>query len=120
MNGPQIAYFFGRATKSEYLRSALRTYTSLEFLNRVARPGEAIFGVDNCSRAYAPSPLQFQCMLCNGPCRPEGVAPQIAANRPRYVILPSAAEFGIEQVLPGVLAVAIYRDDYFSIYRIGG
>ncbi len=59
LNGPQLAYFSGRVDKAGYLRQALQTYRSLEFLNTVAAPGDAVVSLGNCSNAYAPAGVRY-------------------------------------------------------------
>ena len=52
----------GRLDAAGYLRQALVTYSSLEYLKTRAAPGERIFGIGNCSAAYAPDPAAFDCI----------------------------------------------------------
>lgn len=60
LNGPQLSYFARRIDKAGYLRQALLTYSSLEFLGKVTVPGDTAAGVGNCSNAYAPRGVVFE------------------------------------------------------------
>ncbi|MBZ5603760.1 MAG: glycosyltransferase family 39 protein [Acidobacteriia bacterium] len=119
VNGPQFNYFAGRLDRPGYLRAALRTYASLEDLKRVVRPGESILGIDNCSRAYAPEPLRYQCLLCapDG-CDAKAVDDGLKKFDPRYLIVP-------EQNAPPEAVIELHRrpwtrihhDPFFSVYH---
>jgi hypothetical protein len=118
VNVPQLAYFAGRLDKPGYLRAALQTYKPLEFLQGVAPLGAGVFGIDNCSRAYAPNPLQFHCALCPPTgCDPEHIAAGLKDYQPRYVIVPEhtgvAAALDFERH-----SSRIYHDDDFSVYEL--
>jgi hypothetical protein len=123
VNGPQLAYFAGRLDKAGYLRSALRTYASLEFLQETADKSAPVIGVENFSRAYAPDPLRFHPLLCLPQnCIPNAVA-KVKESGARYLILP---ETGVAR---GILAEAgvrpgrsfperIYHDPYYAVYDL--
>jgi hypothetical protein len=119
VNGPQLGYFGGHLDKSGYLRAALRTYGSLDYLQRTAQPGAAIFGIDNCSTAYAPEPLRFQCVLCSlGGCSTAALAARFHQDPPRYVIVPDGDAGMVEELDRGQTWSRIYRDEYFSVYQL--
>jgi hypothetical protein len=113
VNGPQIAYLAGRLDKPGYLGSVLRTYRSLEYLQK-AEPGAEILGIDNCTRAYAPNPLKFQCVLCpQKGCETSDVKANLEKFRPQYIVIPEAG-----QLSPELAAIRVYRDEYFAIYKV--
>ncbi len=117
VNAPQIRYFAGRTDRAGYLRAALRTYRSLEFLRASAKQDDEIFGVDNCSRAYAPDPVRFQCVLCpQAGCSSGLVRRGIESYQPQFVIVP---ESGSEprMLIDGPDWKRVYVDDFFSVYR---
>ncbi len=119
VNAPQIAYFTKRIDRAEYLRRAMRTYRSLEFLQTAAKQDEEIFGVDNCSRAYAPNPVRFQCTLCP----PEGCSAStlnehFATNQPRFIILPQSESYAeLRKNLERQAWTRVYLDEFFAVYR---
>jgi hypothetical protein len=101
------------------LHVALRTYGSLEYLQRAAQPGAAIFGIDNCSSAYAPDPVQFQCVLCSlGGCNTAALAARFNQYPPRYVIVPDGDAGMVGDLDRGQTWSRIYRDEYFSVYQL--
>ncbi len=109
----------GRLDKPEYLRAAIRTYRSLEYLQRTAPPSAGIFGIDNCSRACAPNPLPFHCALCpSGGCDVHKVAADLNRYRPRYVIVPEGSAAMEAALNEGRPWTRIYRDDYFGVYEL--
>jgi hypothetical protein len=118
VNVPEIAFLAGRLNRSSFLHSALRTYGSLEFLKSVAKPGEPIFGIDNCSRAYAPNPLQFSCVLCPGDCELGELRAKMDQQPPRYLIVGEERRpEGITGILEADSWMKIYHDEYFSVYE---
>ncbi len=119
VNAPQIAYFAGKQNRAGYLRNALATYGSLEFLQAAAKQEEEIFGVNNCSRAYAPNPLRFQCTLCpfDG-CKGSEWNGGLAKYQPRFLILPESESFSEARKQLNRLAwKRVYRDESFGVYR---
>ena len=122
VNAPQLAYFTHRLDKAGYLRNAMRTYGSLEYLQGAAEPGASILGIDNCSRAYAPEPFRFECQFCpSDGCKAKDLEAKIAKDHPRYIILPEhdVPANLIEEINQGRPAARMYRDEYFSVFQIG-
>ena len=122
INGPQLSYFSGAIGKREYLRRALLTYRSLEALQGVADPGDAVFGVLNCSRLYAPYPERFYCRY-HDPESPEGrrrLAGLIADWNIRYLILPAASARPevLEELVGAGRWEPLYRGSHFCAYRL--
>ncbi len=119
INAPQISLVSGRITKREFLRQALLTYPPLEFLNDRAQPGEAIFGVNNCSRAYAPDPELFGCEYVDPDPEGAALAQELISRRDyRYVILPSDPGYNpLIQILSSDRRLEqIYDDAHFRVY----
>ena len=121
INEPQFQLFSKRADKTGYLRSALLTYPSLEYVRIHARTDDWVFGVANCSRAYAPNPGRFTCV--DTPPAEEGlrlVEQRLAQEDFRYLILP--ADPGYAPVLAaqssGIAPVKVYADANFQVYRL--
>ena len=122
VNGPQLKYFSQQLDKPGYLRSALRTYGSLEYLKGVAERNSAILGINNCSRAYAPEPLHFECILCPpAGCELKELAAKVKKDRPRYIIVSEqdVPASMIEQLNSHGPAVRMYHDQYFSVFQLG-
>jgi hypothetical protein len=124
INGPQLRYFARRIDKQQYLREALRTYGSLEFLRTQWRPGDRVFGVSNCSFAYAPDPAAMDCFLTRRKASVAADSARILAklnSAPfRFLILPdeplgAAVLAGLKQD-----AAPLYGDSYFTVFRLGG
>lgn len=115
INGPQFGLFAGRIDRQEYLRQALATYRSLEFLRGHWTPGDWLFGVGNCSMAYAPDPLRFDCMLSrSGSYTPELVEPYLRKRSYQYLVLPRGP---LESSLMGGRP-PLYQDANFAVYRL--
>ena len=123
INRPQLALLAHRIDERTYLESILDHYRSLEYLQKVAAPGSATFSIENCSREYAPNPLQFHCVRCStGACDPANLAREIDEYRPRYIILPTRGPLSasVGALTPGAAPAParIYRDEYFTIYQV--
>jgi len=86
VNIPELRYFAGRIGKQEYLREALTTYGSLEFLRTVVRSGDATLAVNNCSLAYTPDESAFDCVFV--PPANWQPASAILDKKYRFLILP--------------------------------
>jgi hypothetical protein len=108
INAPQIRYFARRLNRDGYLREAIGTYRSLEFLRRNARPGEPVYSIGNCSRLYAPAPEFFLCPMDR---TPEQIRGDLVQGNYPWVILPAS----LAQPLPGLRPV--YADESFRVYR---
>jgi len=124
VNAPQLRYFAHRLDKAGYLREALRTFGSLEYLRRAARPGERVLGVGNCSYAYAPEPARMQCYMQRSEVYTESdvanINERLLLGGFRYLIVArdcsgDAFRNGLAQ-LSG--AQPAYRDAYFEVYRV--
>lgn len=119
INGPQFAYFAGRLDKPGYLRAAMRTYGSVEYLKHFAGTDASVYSVENFSRAYAPDPWKFDAMWCAPEsCAAGEVASQVKNSGAQYAILPENPA-----ILGDVLdrlgrPERLYRDPYFSVYRL--
>ncbi len=124
VNAPQLQYFARRLDKSGYLHEALRTYGSMEFLRRAAQPGERVFGVSNCSYAYAPEPANMQCYMRRREVYSESDFKNVRDWLPlggfRYLIVPCDASGDAFRhgIAPLDGAQPAYRDAYFEIYRV--
>jgi hypothetical protein len=119
INGPQFAYFAGRLDKPGYLRAAMRTYGSVEYLKHTAPADASVVAIENFSRAYAPDPWKFTAMWCAPElCGADKVVAQVKKSGAQYAILPENPA-----LLPEVLdrlgrPERLYRDPYFSVYRL--
>lgn len=121
VNGPQLKYFSQQLDKPGYLRSALRTYGSLEYLQGAAERNSAVLGINNCSRAYAPEPLRFHCVLCPpAGCDVKGLAATVKKDRPRYIIVSDqdVPQSMIEELSSPGPVVRMYHDQYFSVFQL--
>ncbi len=121
-NGAQIAYLAHRLDRDRYLKTVLPTYASLEYL-RDEGVQASVLGVDNCSRAYAPDPFRFQCVLCPPEgCRVDAVVAQVERQSPQYLILP-VNRLGAEvaqKVSDVNSARRVYQDRNFEVYELPG
>ncbi len=119
VNGPQFAYFAGRLDKPGYLRAAMRTYGSVDYLKHSAGAGASVFGVDNFSRAYAPDPWKFDATWCSPEsCVTSQVVADVKKSGAQYAILPENPA-----TLPDLLdrlgnPERLYQDPYFSVYQL--
>ncbi len=91
VNSPQIKYYTGRIDRQGYLREALQTYRSLEFLSRHADPSDRILGIRNCSMAYAPNPSNFFCRYFDLNARDQIEEVEAAFRKPffEWIVFPS-------------------------------
>jgi hypothetical protein len=118
VNVPQLRLFAEKLDASGYLREALVTYPSLEYLRTKVAPGERVFGIGNCSAAYAPDPSAFDCVSPEEVVDWHPVAERIVRGDFRFVIVPSGdAGAGIVALLKGA---ELYRDANFVVYRLPG
>lgn len=124
VNAPQIRYFARRLDKHGYLGEALRTYRAIEFVRGAAQPGERVFGVGNCSYAYASEPVDMQCYMNRSEVYTDAdaqrVRAQLLAGEFRYLIVPQGAPGGVILRAAGPLvdAAPAYQDPYFAVYRV--
>ena len=106
VNGPMLMLFARRIDSQQYLDLALRTHPSLAWLS--ARHVESnIFGVDNCSRVYAPDPAKFYCTFGDW----ERVKPSASRCQCEYVVMPSGRE-------PRRPADSLHEDPFFTVWRL--
>jgi hypothetical protein len=106
VNAPMSMLFARRIGPGQYLDLALRTHKSLVWLNR-SHPQSSIYGIDNCSRTYAPDPAKFYCSF--GPW--DKIEPALANCRCEYVVIPG-------ERIPGLAAEPVFGDPYFTVWRL--
>ncbi|MCP5112613.1 MAG: hypothetical protein GY953_17435, partial [bacterium] len=121
IHAPHFRYFTGQVDRAGYLREALATFPSLEFVRETVRPGDVVFGVGNCSRAYAPEPAMFTCTLQGGgPRTLDWVASKLSAQPYRYLIVsvnPRYQPLLATQVKARPLR-RVYADDHYDVYEV--
>jgi hypothetical protein len=118
VNAPQLRLFAGKLDAAGYLREALIAYPSLEYLRTKVAPGERVFGIGNCSAAYAPDPATFDCISPDDVVNWHQVAERLLRDDFRFVIVPSG---GAGAEIVGLLEAAeLYRDVNFVVYRLQG
>ena len=121
VNAPQFRYFTMNLDKEGFLREALLTYPSLEFLKGRAGPNDLVLGYDNCSRAYAPFPGQFS---CSGENRfftaSEVLRRNLRALDYKYLILPDTPEFQaiLAEVSSGQQSAQVFSDGVFAVHEL--
>ena len=122
INGPQTGYFAGGIGKREYLRRVLLTYRSLEALRGVAGPEDAIFGVQNCSRLYAPFPERFYCEYYDPESPPDRfrLAYALQELTPRFLILPAASARPeiLEEIAGGARRQPLYQGPHYWVFSL--
>jgi hypothetical protein len=124
VNAPQFHYFARRLDKHGYLGEAMRTYRAIQFVRGAAQPGERVFGVGNCSYAYAAEPANMQCYMNLRAVYTDAdarrVRAQLLAGEFRYLIVPQGTPGGIilRGAGPLVDAAPAYQDPYFAVYRV--
>jgi hypothetical protein len=91
VNAPMLMLFAGHIGPDQYLDMALRTHKSLAWL-AAAHPISEIYGIDNCSRAYAPDPAKSYCSLGGW----DLAEPGLTGCRCEYVVLVSEQRPGGE------------------------
>jgi 4-amino-4-deoxy-L-arabinose transferase-like glycosyltransferase len=115
VNAPQLRLFAGKLDARGYLREALVTFPSLEYLQKQAAPGDRVLSVANTSVAYAPDPAAFDCII---PPWKTGYWPEIESRLGgggfRFLVAPSNRGEPRESLG----AVRLYRDSAFSVYRL--
>lgn len=114
INGPQLRLFARRIDDREYLREALAPYRALEFLRTRWKPGGWLLGVGTCSFAYAPEPLQFNCIVTDR-YDPDEIRRELRQQRYDFLILPAGA---LEPAVMGPQATPLYHDGNFAVYRL--
>jgi hypothetical protein len=118
VNSLQVAFLMRRVNEREYLEQAIPATQPL-FRLRMKEPDARVFGVENCSRLYAPRPFSFACTLCtsDGSCGFDETIPRLFD----YVIVPDRPDRadwarGILE-LPGSALVS--RQAGFATFRTG-
>jgi hypothetical protein len=118
VNSLQVAYLLGQVNEREFLKLAIPATQPLFHLARVD-PAARVFGVENCSRLYAPRPNEFFCSMCV-PERPCGFDETIS-SRFDYVIVPSRrdrSDWGRKILeIPG--SALIDQRAGFDTFRVG-
>jgi len=120
INAPQFQLFAGKIDKAGYLRQALGTYPSLEYLKTQVAPGDRVLGVENCSAAYAPDPAAFDCFWpSRGPEYWREIKDRLGQSRFQFLIVPAGQ---VDAGAPPDLddATLLYRDAAFCLYRLAG
>ena len=121
IHAPHFRLFTKQVDHAGYLREALETYPSLEFLSNTARPGEHVFGVGNCSRAYAPDPILYSCTIDgNNPDEVPRVTAMLSNHPYRYLIMPIDPAY--EPLLPALMKDRqlrrIYSEGRYHVYAV--
>ncbi len=122
VNSLQLAYLFKKVDETKYLSQALPTTPVLFSLGqRNAHP--AVFGVENCSRLYAPDPTHFGCLLCiQGRCSLPELNTKLAESHYDFLILPSGPQYDDwrNDLLKTHRISESYHDSKFVGYRLLG
>src|SRR5271165_2974410 len=105
VNAPMLMLLARRIGPDQYLDMALLTHKSLAWL-AAAHPGSNIYGIGNCSRAYAADPAKLFCSSGGW----NEAEPGLARCRCEYVVLPSERR-------PGREAVPVFSDAFFTVWR---
>ena len=118
-NSLQAAYLLKRIGPEEYLREAIPAIEPLLLLARIS-PHASAFGVDVCSRYYAPDPLNFSCVLCDDGCQLNDVLVPLGSRQFEFAILPARAEFEAfrRAIVANYGATVIDDDGKFVILRL--
>ncbi len=106
VNAPMLMLFARRIGPDQYLDDALRTHKSLAWL-AAAHPQSDVYGIGNCSRAYAADPAKLYCSL--GQWRQ--AEPGIEKCRCEYLVLPKERN-------PGGNATPEFTDTFFTVWRL--
>ena len=106
VNGPMLMLFARGIGSEQYLDLALRTHPSLAWLS-ATHVESNIFGVDNCSRVYAPDPAKFYCTFGDW----EPVKPSPSRCQCEYVVLPSGRK-------PRRPADELHEDPFYTVWRL--
>lgn len=106
VNGPMLMLFAHRIDSEQYLDLALRTHPSLAWLS-ASHVESNIFGVNNCSRVYAPDPARFYCSFGDW----ERVTPSASRCQCEYVVMPSGRK-------PRRPADSFHEDPFFTVWRL--
>ncbi|HKX00190.1 MAG TPA: hypothetical protein VJN43_20795 [Bryobacteraceae bacterium] len=115
VNEPQLHLFAGKLDSRGYLRQALVTYSSLEYLATQTAPGDRVLSAENESAAYAPDPAAFDCfsLRLGGSFWPT-LEQRARQDGSRFLISPAAAG----EPPQSMRAEMLYRDPAFSVYRL--
>lgn len=121
INAPQFRLLAGQVDKRAFLREALLTYRSLEYLGGVAGPEDAVFGINNCSRAYAPDPDQFDCSYEETDAEDFiDIEQSLSRTDFRYLVLPADPAYApvLETQAKERMLEHLYADESFEVYRM--
>lgn len=115
VNAPQFRLFAGKLDSRGYLRQALVTYPSLEYLATQTAPGDRVLSAGNESAAYAPDPAGFDCfsLRVGGNFWPT-LEQRARQDGSRFLISPAAAGNPPQSMR----AEMLYRDPAFFVYRL--
>jgi hypothetical protein len=118
INGPQFRFFTRQTDSAQYLGEALATFPALLYLKKEAGPGSSVFGVMNCSAAYAPDPALFDCAYSAAEAR--NLEAKLRGFDFQYVILPAgkSAEPVFTSVFDRISGGPLFEDANFRVYRL--
>ena len=111
INEVQLRYLAHRISAEQFLVEALPPMRSLQYLKQAAKPGDRIFGFNNCALAYAPNQELFACILMESG-NWERAKAELAVYPYRFLIMPES-QLGI--VPAGWKEV--YADPAFHVFR---
>jgi hypothetical protein len=121
INAPQFRLFARQIDKTGYLREALVSFPSLQFLRARRIGNDRVLALGNTTAAYAPDPLRFEFLATHGLADPAAaVLARLSERDFRWLILPND-EMGREverRVAETRPATEVYRDPYFAVYRL--
>ncbi|HEY2844217.1 MAG TPA: hypothetical protein VGJ09_11230, partial [Bryobacteraceae bacterium] len=120
INAPQIRFLAGAIGREDYLLQAGNTYASLAWLRDHTAPAERILGLENCSDVYAPPFPRYQSYCAFRPWMAPEVATRLQTQKFDWLLAPAPDQ---PAVIAGVraagrMAVEMYRDPAFVIYRL--
>ena len=120
VNSLQLAYLFKKVDETGYLSQALPTTPVLFSLGQ-GNAHPAVFGVENCSRLYAPDPTHFGCLLCGREhCSLAELKTKLAESHYDYLILPTSPQYDDwrKDLLETHQISEAYHDSKFVSYRL--
>ena len=120
VNSLQISYLLKNVDETGYLSQALPT-TPVLFSLRQGNAPPAVFGVENCSRLYAPDPTRFGCLLCGREhCTLAELKIKLSEFQYDYLILPTSPQYEEwrKDLLKTYQLTESYHDSKFVSYRL--
>ena len=112
INAPQLRYLAGTIGRDEYLSKALITYPSLVWLRDHTTPAERILGLENCSDVYAPPFPMYRSDCIFRPWTAAEIENQLSQMHFDFLVMPAGDR------APGQMAVEVFRDANFAIFRL--